>query len=261
MRKISLFLILLLIVGLALTACSSDKPEETEQSEPVQVEPEPTAIVNVPEEPDKEVDESEPVEPPDVSGSKGQFDTEAVAASLDDYVLRPEDMPNQYKIEADGEQHLTNLKVINTVGEVQGKRYIAASLRVDGWSLLLARVNKEELIPAAIYSQIEVFDTPEGAQTAFGPDWFPAYNVEEDAENPSFIDDGCDYGDACIMYLYEKFDPATELTTLQYEIAFVYKNIIGKVMGRGLDFDMNPDFVVDTAGLLFEKIDSAPLAE
>ena len=63
------------------------------------------------------------------------------------------------------------------------------------------------------------------------------------------------------MYLYEKLDPATELTTLRYEIAFVYKNLIGKVMGRGLDFDMDPDYIVDTAELLFEKIDSAPMAE
>ena len=261
MRKIRLIFILLLIVGLTLTACSSDEAKDMEQSEPAQVEPEPTAIVNVPEEPEEEVDEAQPVEPPEVSESKGQFDTEAVIASLDDYVLRPEDMPNQYKIEEDGEQHLTNLRVINSVGEVQGKRYIAATDRLDGWSLLLARVNKEELIPYAIYSEVEVFETSEGAQTAFSPDWFPAYNVEEGTDPPTFIEDGCDFGDACIMYLYETLDPATELTTLRYEIAFVYKNLIGKVMGRGLDFDMDPDYIVDTAELLFEKIDSAPMAE
>ena len=258
MRKISLIFILLLMVALVLTACSSDDAKEADT---VPAEPEPTAIVNVPEEPEEEAGEEKPVEPPEISGSKGQFDTEAVVASLADYVLRPEDMPNQYKIEADGEQHLTNLRVINTVGEVQGKRYIAASFRVDGWSLKLARVHKEELIPYTMYSQVEVFETPEGAQTAFGPDWFPAYNVEEDDETPNFIEDGCDFGDACIMYLYEEFDPATELTTLQYEIAFVYKNMIGKVMGRGLDFDMKPDYIVDAAEILFEKIDSAPMAE
>ncbi len=209
MKKISTIFIILLIAVLMLAACSAN---ETQETEPAPVEPEPTAIVNVPEELEDEAAEEKPVEPPEVSESQGQFDTEAMVASLADYVLRPEDMPNQYKIMEDGEQHLTNLKVINTVGEVQGKRYIAATFRVDGWSLLLTRVNKEELIPYAMYSQIEVFETPEGAQIAFGPDWFPAYNVEEGAEAPTFIEDGCDFGDACIMYLYEKFDPATELT-------------------------------------------------
>ena len=169
MRKISLLFILLLIVGLILTACSSDEAKEMEQSEPAEVEPEPTAIVNVPEKPGEEVEEAEPVEPPEVSESKGQFDTEAVITSLDDYVLRPEDMPNQYKIEEDGEQHLTNLRVINAVGEVQGKRYIAATDRLDGWSLLLARVNKEELIPYAIYSEVEVFETSRRGSNRFQP--------------------------------------------------------------------------------------------
>ncbi len=260
-RRTSVIFILLLVLGLVLTACSSDDAAEVPSDESVPAEPTPTAIVNVPDAPEDEAEEAQPVEPPKISGSKGQFDTEAVVASLADYVLRPEDMPNQYKIEADGEQHLTNLKVINEVGEVQGKRYIAATFRVDGWSLVLTRVNKEELIPYKMYSQVEVFETPEGAQTAFGPDWFPAYSTEEGDTPPNFIENGCDFGDACVMYLCEEFDPATELTTLQYEVAFVYKNMIGKVMGRGLDFDMKPDYIVDAAEILFEKIDSAPMAE
>lgn len=261
MKKISLLFIVLFIVAFALTACSSDSAEDAGPSEP-----EPTAVANVPDQPEESEDEAaaeaeEPVEAPDISGSEGLFDAEAMVDNLDDYVLRPEDMPNQYKIVVDGEQHLTNLRVINSVGEVQGKRYIAATYRLDGWSLELERVNKEELIPYTMYSQIEVFETSDGAQTAFGPDWFPAYNIEDDSVTPSFIENGCDYGDACVMYLFEKLDPATELTTLQYEVAFVYKNVIAKVMGRGLDFDMKPDYIVEAAGILVDKIDVAPMAE
>jgi hypothetical protein len=51
------------------------------------------------------------------------------------------------------------------------------------------------------------------------------------------------------------------LTTLQYEVAFVYRNVLAKVMGRGLDFDMKPDYVVEVAEVQFEKIDTASIVE
>jgi hypothetical protein len=257
MKKFSLFFIVVFIAVLALTACSSDEPEDTGSTEP-----EPTAVVNVPDQPDESDDTAEeeaPPEAPEVDKSEGIFDVEAMVENLDNYVLRPDDMPDPYKIAVDGEQHLTNLRVINDVGEVEGKRYLAASLRVDGWSLELERVNKEDLIPATIFSQIEVFETAEGAQTAFSPDWFPAYTDEDREVN--WIEDGCDYGDACVMYYSEKLEPTTELTILTYEIAFVYKNTLSVVMGRGLDFDMNPDYVVAAAEIMFEKVDAAPMAE
>ncbi|MFC1996210.1 hypothetical protein ACFLXI_01215 [Chloroflexota bacterium] len=253
MNKYRLFWIVVFVIVLVLSACSSDVSEETGA-----IEPEPTAVANVPEQPEEKAPEEKvPVEPPEVSTGKNLFDAAAMVENLDDFVLRREDMPNQYKIATDGEQHLSNLKVINLVGEVDGKRYLAATTRMDGWSMELERVKKEDLIPYTIMSQIEVFETSEGAQTAFGPDWFHAYTDEE--RKPNWVEDGCDIGDACVMYYYEKLDPTTELTTLQYEVAFVYNNALAQVMGRGLDFDMKPDYVVEAAEVLYEKIDAGPM--
>ena len=258
MKSYRFLLIVLFIIALTLAACSSGGGEETGPSEP-----EPTAVVNVPEQPkEKEKvasEEEKPVEAPEISESKGLFDAEAMVENLDDYVLRSEDMPNQYRLVADGEQHITNMKVINTVGEVQGKRYMAATNRLDGWSLELERVNKDELIPYTIFSQIEVFETTDGAQIAFSPDWFPAYTDEEN--ELSWIEDGCDMADACVVYYSEKLDPATELTTLEYNIAFVYKNVLAQVLGRGLDFDMKSEYVVEAAEILLDKIDAAPMVD
>nr|NIP43441.1 hypothetical protein [candidate division Zixibacteria bacterium]NIS47459.1 hypothetical protein [candidate division Zixibacteria bacterium]NIU15558.1 hypothetical protein [candidate division Zixibacteria bacterium]NIV07693.1 hypothetical protein [candidate division Zixibacteria bacterium] len=72
-----------------------------------------------------------------------------------------------------------------------------------------------------------------------------------------WIDNGCDFGDECIMYYYEKFDPATELTQLQYEVVFLYDNLLATVMGRGLDIDMNPDYILNAAEIMYGKIDAA----
>lgn len=260
MKKISLFFIVVFITVLALTACSSNEPEDTGPSEP-----EPTAVVNVPDQPDEpEVaeeapKEEAPVEAPAVEESEGLFDIDTMVDGLEYYVIRIDDMPDAYKIATDGEQHLTNLRVINTVGEVDGKRYISGTGRVDGWSLELERVHKADLIPATIISQLQVYETAEGAQTAFGPDYLPAYTDEERVAN--FIDEGCNLGDACVMYYYERLEPTTEVTILEYHVTFVYKNVLVDVMGRGLDFDMNPDYLLNAASTMFDKIDTAQLAE
>jgi hypothetical protein len=268
MKKFSLFFIAIFVVALALTACSSGADNEAAEAP---AEPKPTAVSNVPDQPEESksndeamAEESEPEAPPEVEvdTSKDLFDSAAMMEDMGAYVLRPEDMPNQYKIPSNGEQHMTNLKVINSVGEVVGKRYLAATGRIDGWSLELERVNKEELIPYKIFSQIEIFETSDGAAAAFGPDWLPVYQEGEEGDpSPKWIKDGCDLGDACLMYYYETLDPTTELTILQYEIVFVDKNVIAKVMGRSPDYDMNPEYIQNLAQTLFDKVDAAPLAE
>ena len=271
MKILPFSFILVSAILIALTACSFGSSGEivTATLEPTNTlipdptgtpTPEPTAAANVPETPTENIpEEEEPTETPDIVVSEGVFDTEKFVENLDDFVLRSEDMPNQYLLVEDGEQHITNRKVLNTIGQAEGKRYIAASNRLDGWSIELERVKKEDLTPYTIFSKVEVFETTEGAQTAFGTDWFHAYTDEN--RNPNLIDGGCDIGDNCIMYYYEKVDPTTELTTLQYEVAFVYRNVLAQVMGRSLDFDMHPEYVVQAAESLFGKIDTAPLAE
>jgi hypothetical protein len=264
MKKFSMFFIVVLIISLILVACSSDSATEAPQEAEEVVEPTavPTEVSNLPEE--EEVTEEEPKEAPDVDTSRGLFDSAAMVETLEVYVLRPENLPDPYKIAEDGEQHMTNLKVINAVGEVDGKRYIAATERVDGWTLELQRVNREDLIPYTMYSSVEVFETKEGAEAAFGPDWLPVYaeNEDEEADKAAkWIEDGCDLADGCIMYFYEKLDPATDVTTLEYVIVFVDRNVVATVMGRGADYDMNPEYIQEAADFLFDKIESAPMAE
>ena len=264
MKKINLLLVLVVALMLALAACSGGSDADAEPVAP----PPPTAtpIANVPEQPEASEDDAaseEAPEAPEVQTSKQVFDSAAVVENLDDYVLRPDDMPNNYKIVADGELHLSSKRIINSMGEVEAKRYIASTGRIDGWSLELQRVKKEELLPYTFYTQIEVFETADGAAMAFGPDWLPIYKDadDENAPVPNWIEDGCDFGDACIMFYYEKLDPATELTTLQYEIIFVDRNVIGRIMARGIDYDMDVDYFQQMAQIFFDKVDAAPLAE
>jgi len=264
MKKIGLFFVIMAVLVLALVACSSGADTAAEPTAPPP--PTATAIANVPEQAetsDSEETSAEPPEAPEVKTSDQIFDSAAMAENLDDYVLRPEDFPNQYKIVEGGELHLSSGRIINMMGEVNAKRYIASTGRVDGWALELQRAKKDELLPYTFYSQVEVFETAEGAAKAFSEEWLPVYQEsdEEDAPVPTWIEGGCDLGDACIMYYYEKLDPATELTTLQYEIVFVYRNVVGKIMARGADYDMDVDYFKQMSQVFFSKIDAAPLAE
>jgi len=238
MKQKILALVAILFALIIISACSEETP-----ASPTRQSAAPTAIVNVPQ-----VTEKAPV--------KGDiFDPATFSQALGNYILRPEDLPHKYRIPAGGEARVSNLGVIQQIGEVEGKRYILATGRVDGWSIELERKNKEDIAPITFQSTIEVFESHEGALTALSPEWFKAYKNEK--KKPEWVEGGCDLGDQCLFYYYKTLDPATNLTKLEYDVAFVYKNVLVWVMGRGLDIDVNPDYVLNAARILFDKLNRA----
>ena len=242
MSKTSLILTLLLALTV-LAACSTQNaPVATDAPAEVGT---PTPISNLPK---QEPEETQPPEP-------GRFEPEAFAKSLGDYVLRPPDLPNAYRVPEDGERRISNLGVIQNVGEVKGKHYIVATGRVDGWYLQLERKRKEEIIPAIMESAIELFESSDGAKLALSPEWFQAYKDEDNP--PTWIEEGCDIGDQCLFYYYQSIDPATEVTKLEYNVAFVYKNVLVMVLGRGLDIDVKPDYVLKAAEAVYQRLEQA----
>jgi hypothetical protein len=119
----------------------------------------------------------------------------------------------------------------------------------------LERKKKEDVAPGVMESGIELFDSSKGAELALSPDWFKAYKDEN--KPPTWIDKGCDFGDQCLFYYYQSIDPATNLTKLEYNVAFVYKNVTVWVMGRGLDIDVKPDYVLEAAKSVLKRLEAA----
>jgi len=242
MSKISSILTLLLALTL-LAACSTQIPPVATDAPPAASTP--TAISNLPDQP---AEETAPPEP-------GRFEPESFAKTLGDYTLRPTDLPNAYRVPEDGEKRLSNLGVIQSIGEVKGKHYIVATGRVDGWYLQLERRRKEEIIPAVMESAIELFESSDGAKLAISPEWFQAFQDED--HPPTWIEDGCDIGDECLFYYYQSLDPATNVTNLEYNVAFVYKNVMVWVLGRGLDIDVKSDYILNAAEALYQRLEQA----
>jgi hypothetical protein len=181
------------------------------------------------------------------------FDAGVTVAKLPEFVLRPEDLPDQYRFLSGGESRFANIILINEQGEIEAKEYIVATERVDGWRTKLERVNKEDIAPAAFESQVELFESNQGAQAAISPDWYPAY--QEGAEQVKWVEEGCNLGEECLFYYYRSHDPAANLTKLRYEVAFTYRNLLVWVMGRGLEIDMDPEYVLNAAQAIHDKLD------
>jgi hypothetical protein len=237
MKRIVLALALML-----MAACTSQPaPAPVEEREEVGT---PTPVSNLPD----DVQETRPPE-------RGRFDPEVYASTLGNFVLRPDDLPNDYRIPENGEKRVSNLGVIQNVGEVAGKHYIVSTGRIDGWYLQLERRKKADVAPAAFESTIELFESSDGAQLALSPEWFKAYKDEN--KIPTWIESGCNFGDQCLFYYYESLDPATNLTKLEYDVAFAYKNVLVWVMGRGLDIDVTPDYVLNAAEAVYERLEAA----
>jgi hypothetical protein len=255
MKQRNWLVFVLLAWGLLVAACArgaSPTPTLEEQTQP-------TTALNVP----AKTQAAAPTKTPVPSATPTAVEAGSIipadfAKSMDRYILRPDDLQVAYKIPPGGEKRISNAGVIQERGEVEGKRYIIATRRVDGWYIQMERRRKEDIAPAAYESRLELFETQSGARLALSPEWFPPLKDEENP--PTFVEGGCDLGQGCLFYYYQRLDKATNLTYLQYHVAFTYRNVLVWVMGRGLDFDVDPQTVLATARIALNKLENAPIA-
>lgn len=246
MKKTTILTLLLLIIVWAIAGCSDALPTTTSDGQANSTESEEQSSGETGQE-ETDQESAAPAEP---------LNTENLLTNLSKLVLRPADLPNEYRALSGEEIHATNLYLVQTMGELPAKRYINATGRLDGWSLSLERVNKADIVPGNIQSSIEVFPTVEGAQTALTPDWYKAYQDEEN--KPEFVEGVCNLGDKCLLYFYETKDPASDLVTIRYEVAFAYKNVVVWVMARGLDIDIKQGYLLDAGAKILAKLEAAP---
>ncbi|KAA3642159.1 MAG: hypothetical protein DWQ07_24240 [Chloroflexi bacterium] len=169
-----------------------------------------------------------------------------------EYVLHPGDFDFPYYVEAGKEVRLANSTLVLEVGQVEGKGYINDTGRVDGWRLEMRRQNSADFTPAIIVSSVEVFETIGGAQLALTPDYFHAYEAPDGYDLIS--SESCSIGDECTLIVLDRFDAAASLTTLRYDVAFTYHNILVWVSGRGLDVEINENDVLEPAQMLLERL-------
>jgi hypothetical protein len=169
-----------------------------------------------------------------------------------DYVLRPSDFTTAYHVDSGQEKRLANTTLVQEMGQAEGKAYIAATGRVEGWYIQLRRTNSAAFGPATFTNTVEVFNTVDGALVAMSPAYHPLYNsTERDYE---VIEGGCSLGRNCTLFTSEKFEPASGVTTVRYDVLFTYQNVLVWVTGTGLEVELTPDVVIDAGQIVLNKL-------
>lgn len=176
----------------------------------------------------------------------------------DQYVLLPTDLPTAYYRPEGETGRVSNREYIGAAGELQGKQFVSATGRVDGWETRLKRTTNKEIAPAGWYSTIDVFETNDGASLALSPEWFWVYADPERAPT-EWLKDGCDLGQECLMWVNERFDQVERITILSYHVAFRFHNVVVWVNGHGLDVDITADDVLDAARAVLVRLAEQPL--
>lgn len=260
------WLILLWLVALLLvTACQDDRAATTVEETEI-----PTLIPTlIPTEIPTDIPKEDPPTPENTAETSAEgvgkpedtpieplLDSEAMLARLGGYLLRPDDLPHSYSLSEGGELHNTTLRLINDMGELKAKTYVRNTGRIDGWWVQLKRASKADFAPGTFENSIELFESQDGAQTAMTPDYYQLH--QDESREYTLVDGGCDLGDRCEFYYSEKEDPATELVTAQYTVAFTYKNAFVWVMARGLTVDLEAGYVLDAARSVLGKLVTAP---
>ena len=279
MKAVKWLVIMVLIAMLALTACKDKEQAESgavldqgeSQAEEVMGESAPADSGEEASGSDESAsaEESASTEAETSAGDSGEasaaeepaaamalLDEEAIVGRMGDYLLRPEDMPHKYIIPEGGEQHQSTIRLIQQMGEIEAKTYVKETGRIDGWWVRLERSSKADFAPGAFESSIELFQSVDDARMAMSPDYYALY--QDESREYTKVDGGCDLGDQCEFFYSEKEDKATELITAQYNVAFTYRNAFVWVMARGLQVDMDADYVLDAARVVFEKLQAAP---
>lgn len=187
-----------------------------------------------------------------ILGGGTVLSTEKLSRAVNEYVLRPGDFSVNYYVKPNGEKILGNRAVILEMGQLDGKAYIVETGRVDGWYINLRRSNNTDIGPATYTNSIEIFETIDGARLALSPQYFKAYT--DDNYDFEILDKNCNVGDRCITYTSEKFDPVTRLTTVRYDIGFVYRNVLVWISVTGLDVEVREADVLEAAQIILDKL-------
>lgn len=179
--------------------------------------------------------------------------SEKLSRALNEYVLRPGDLSVDYYVKSNGERIWGNRAVILEMGELDGKSYIVETGRLDGWYINLRRSDSTDIGPATYTNTVEIFETSDGARLALSPEYFKAYT--DDTYDFEILDKNCNVGDRCVLYTAEKFDPVTRLTTVRYDIGFVYRNVLVWISVTGLDVEIREADVLEAAQIILDKLE------
>jgi hypothetical protein len=182
---------------------------------------------------------------------KETVDTTSFIRNMHLIVLRNDDFPIDYKHTSN--TRLSNEEIIGEMTVEKGKTYIIQSGRVDGWDTYIDKVYTKDIGPSIYQTRVEIFETTEGAEKAFSPEWLWVYTNPEKAPD-KFIDENCQFGDECLLFTYTDLTPGSTTVKVRWDVVFRHKNIIAWVFVKGTDIETFEQDALDGAQVVYDRI-------
>jgi len=159
-------------------------------------------------------------------------------------------LPNQLWI-----ARLTNAKIVSEWTVQKGTEYLAATGRVEGWSVWYNRGTTAVVAPEEIGDNVVLFRTSEGALTLL--DRFG--NCKSLDTEYTLVESSFKLGDGTNVCQWKEMQSGGE-NRVVYAIEFVNRNVYHRVAGWGWENEIRPDLIEKVAAILNDNLMALPLS-
>jgi hypothetical protein len=184
-------------------------------------------------------------------GGSEPINTNKFISNMHILTLRNDDFPVNYKHTTNN--RISNDKVIGMMTVEKGKSYIIDTGRVDGWDTYIEKLKPNDIGPSYYQSRVEIFETIQGAQTAFSPQYLWVYTNPNRAPG-EISDDHCEFGDECLYLSSVDVTPGSTIVNVRWDYVFRYKNVIAWVYVKGTDIETFEEDAHDAAQKVYDRL-------
>jgi len=267
MKKLTLIVILTLL----LSACGSGMPtidplsiqtaiaqtaaaNPTVTLTPLQTEtPLPTSTT-IPTETSTPDPTSTPTETPSPTP-----DLRVIDADPYTFLLKAEDLPKDAYYYLPNSEWISphrNSEVVGGWGVDEGRAYLAATGRIDGWWVSYERGTRTVIAPEEVYDNPVLFRTTAGAKLVL-----TQYSTCSDPDTKYIpVQTDLKIGDMTNVCMYREMQSSGE-NRVDLLIEFSYRNVYHTVSGWGWEDEVQLDYVAAVARTLLAKLEVMPLSD
>ena len=174
-------------------------------------------------------------------------------------MLKADDLPKDAKYYLPNSGWISphrNSEVVSGWGVDEGREYLAATGRVDGWVVYYDRGTRTVIAPENMYNNVVLFRTSAGAQlllTKYG-------NCVKSDSKYTLIETDLKIGDLTNACILREMQSSGE-NRVNLIVEFSYRNFTHAVAGWGWEDEVELEYVASVARTLLAKLEAAPLSD
>ena len=264
-------LTLLFMLSLLLSACANVTPTvdtstiktaiaQTEAVKPTEtIPPSPTEIL-LPTETPTPTKTATPIPTLTLTETPSPTpDLRVIDADPYDFLLKAEDLPKDahyYLPHSSWISPHRNYEVVGGWGVDEGREYLAATGRIDGWWVYYQRGTRTVIAPEQIYDNPVLFKTTAGAQLLLTQ----YSNCVDPDEDFVPVQTELKIGDMTNVCMIREMQSSGEYK-IDLLIEFSYRNVTHTVAGWGWEKEVELDYLADIARTLLTKLETMLLSD